>query len=87
MFSVNDKVSGYTSQCIGCIIESATYTGHIIKANKKSFKAEFDHYVRKSNSRVVAEGSCKVVETFRFWKVCSDGRTVFKNDLGAIVTL
>lgn len=87
MFKVNDKVSSYTSQCIGCIIESATYTGRIIKANKKSFKAEFDHYVRKSDSRVVAEGSYKSVETFRFWKVCSDGRAVFKNDLGAIITL
>lgn len=87
MFKVNDKVSSYTSQCIGCIIESVTYTGRIIKANKKSFKAEFDHYVRKSDSRVVAEDSCKSVETFRFWKVCSDGRAVFKNDLGAIITL
>lgn len=87
MFQVNDKVRSYTSQCIGCIIESVTYTGRIIKANKKSFKVEFDRFEKKYGSRVVKEGSCKSVETFRFWKTCSDGRNLFKNDLGAIITL
>lgn len=87
MFNLNDRVTSYSSQCIGIIIESVTYTERIIKANKKSFKAEFDHFEKKSGSRVVREGSCKVVETFRFWKTCSDGRVIFKNDLGAIVTL
>lgn len=38
MFNLNDRVTSYSSQCIGIIIESVTYTGRIIKANKKSFK-------------------------------------------------
>ena len=55
MFNVNDKVNSYNSQCIGCMIESTTYTGRIVKANKKSFKAEFDHVEKKSGSRVVLD--------------------------------
>lgn len=49
MFNLNDKVTSYSSQCIGIIIESVTYTGRIVKANKKSFKAEFPLSIQYSS--------------------------------------
>ena len=87
MFNLNDKVTSYSSQCIGIIIESVTYTRRIVKANKKSFKAEFTSFEPKRDRKVINSGSCKIVETVRFWQVCSDGRVLYKNDLGAIVTM
>lgn len=79
--TIGTKVTAYKSQCIGHIIDSSTYTGEVVKVNKKSIVVNLTHIVAKHGQKVIRDMEYNVPNVkYTYWKTCSDGRIVYKSD-------
>ena len=74
------SVTAYKSQCIGLIIDSSTFTGKIIKVNKKSIRVQLEHIVAKHGDKVIRDTEYPATVTYKFWKTTEDGRIIYKSD-------
>ena len=75
------SVTAYKSQCIGLIIESSTYTGEVVKVNKKSIIVKLTHVLAKRGDKVVSDTEYNVPNVkYTYWKTTEDGRIIYKSD-------
>lgn len=74
------NVEAYKSHCIGIIIDSSTYSGKIIKVNKKSIRVQLEHIVAKHGNKIVSDTDYAATVTYKFWKTTSDGRDIYVSD-------
>ena len=74
------SVTAYKSQCIGFIIDSSTFTGKVIKVNKKSIRVQLEHIVAKHGDKVIRDTEYPATVTYKFWKTTEDGRIIYKSD-------
>ena len=74
------NIEAYKSRCIGFIIDSSTYTGKVIKVNKKSIRVQLEHIVAKHGDKIVRDADCAATVTYKFWKTTSDGTDIYVSD-------
>ncbi len=74
------KIKAYRGDCIGIIIQATTWTGTIIKVNKKSIRVHLDGIEAKYGKRVTYKGSMDQEVRYTFWKTTSDGREIYKSE-------
>lgn len=75
------NVTAYKSQCIGFIIDSSTYTGEVVKVNKKSIIVKLTRVLAKHGDKVVSDTECNVPNVkYTYWKTTEDGRIIYKSD-------
>ena len=75
-------IKAYRGTCIGVIITGYSYTGEIIKTNKKSIRVHLNHFTKTEGEKVVIDRECNITETFTFWKNREDnGNAIYKNQL------
>lgn len=74
------NVKAYKSHCIGIIIDSTTYSGKIIKVNKKSIRVQLEHMVVKHDNKIINDTDYSGTVTYKFWKTTSDGNDIYVSD-------
>lgn len=87
--TIGTNVTAYKSSCIGIMIDSTTYTGEIVKINKKSIVVKFNHILVKSGKKITHDADYTDTVKFNYWKTCSDGRILYRSEanLYGIITL
>jgi hypothetical protein len=83
---IGTQVKGYSSRCIGTIIEANIYYGEIIKINKKSIKVHVVENVNTYGKKEVSRFNRNEEVTYKFWKTTSDGKNIYKSDLCGTIT-
>lgn len=87
------KVEARNGTCQMLIITSYTYSGEIIKTNKKSIKVNLTHLTKMHGSKIVQELDMNRIETFTFFKTINDelndGKEadVYKNKMFGIIRI
>lgn len=71
------NVEAYKSCCIGIIIDSTTYSGKIIKVNKKSIRVQLERMIVKHGNKITNNTDYAATVTYKFWKTCEDGRDIY----------
>ena len=74
------NIEAYKSHCIGIIIDSSTYTGNVVKVNKKSIRVQLNHIVAKHGQKIVRDTDYSATVTYKFWKTTSEGRDIYVSD-------
>ena len=75
------NVTAYKSHCIGFIIDSSTYTGEVVKVNKKSIIVKLIHILAKHGDKVVSDTEYNVPNVkYTYWKTTEDGQIIYKSD-------
>ena len=74
------NIKAYKSRCVGFIIDSSTFTGKIIKVNKKSIRVQLEHIVAMHGNKIVSDTDYPATVTYKFWKTTSDGRDIYVSD-------
>lgn len=74
------KIKAYRGDCIGIIIQATTWTGTIIKVNKKSIRVKLEESVTTYGKRLIHKGAADQDVTYRFWKTTSDGRELYRSE-------
>lgn len=66
--TIGDKVTARSSQCISHLVHSTTYTGKIVKVNKKSIIVEVEHMLVKYGKEILRDWGYTATVKYTFWK-------------------
>ncbi len=83
------KVQGYSSSCIGILIQATRYNGTITKVNRKSIRVHITESVSTYGSKETSRWQMSRTITYTYWKTTSDGRELYRSEgrLYGIITL
>ena len=78
---VGMKIRAYKGSCVGLLIQSTTWNGEIIKANKKSIRVRLTESTSKFGSKVTSQWDDLGYEiSYRFVKTLSNGHDFYRSE-------